>query len=562
MLIKKHNIDKLFYDKLSNYQDDIPELNFEEIQNKFSEIEIGNKIDNLFSDKLLDYHEEVPVAVFENIKDKINKNSGQNEIDNLFAKYLNNYQETPPNYILPQINNKLNNNKSTYTLQKIAATIAILIAFGLGYFTSEVKDKSFITQNVFYDSIFKQQNRESQKNNEIIEGKSISNINNKKSKKINNNIKASNKDKKQVVNFAETRAINNNSSLYDFKDKTKKTSIQVKNKTDNTKNDNKAEKVNYKQLLAKGNLLSDGSYYNDDFVIESKNNKKSRWTFGTKISPVFSFSNNSTNEFNNDIEIVANNNENTSDVNQAETSPPPIASSRNRNVEDTQNPIILKTSNVEEVIKDEYQEQSIATFTSGLNVNFQISKRWSVQSGLYYSNKRQTSTDLTSSTSFVAENEMRVYTPAGDKYIDQPIINANDIDNESIIGQNSNETYYSLDMNYVSTFKYIELPILFKFKIIDKKIDLEVLSGISTNFLVGNRSSIMIEEKEIWKGVNEDMSPLLYDATFGFGLNYNFYENFNFSLEPIFKYNLVKQNVNIQTYPYSFAVFAGLSYTF
>jgi len=559
MLEEKHNIDKLFSDKLSDYQDDIPELNFEKIQNNLEIIKLDSKFDNLFSDKLFDYQEDVPISVFENIKDKINQNLGQNKIDNLFFEYLNNYKETPPDYVLPQIKNKLNNKNSTYTLQKIAATIAILIAFGLGYFTSEVKDNNFKAYSIFSDSIFGQKKDTTNKSSFIKKETPIFKTGNKKLKdsiktNINSNIESE-------VSFVENKTIDSNSFLSDFKDLAKNVILE-KDKTDSTKND---KEINYKQLLTKGSLIADGSNYNNNFAINSKENKKSRWTFGTRVSPVFSFSNNNskTKQTDDNLELVSSDidNEHTSDVSQPEiTSVAPAAvSARNTQVE--QNSNMLKTANVQEIAEVEFEEQSIAAFTSGLNVNFKISKRWSVQSGLYYSNKKQISKNLTSSTSFYNDNEMLVYTPAGEKYIEQPT-NTNDIKGTNIIAQNTNETYHSLDMNYVSNFKYIELPILFKFKIIDKKIDLELLSGISTNFLVGNNSSIMVEEKEVWKGVNEGMSPLLYDATFGFGLNYNFYNSFNFSLEPTFKYNLVKQNVNVQTYPYSFGVFAGFSYTF
>jgi len=575
MLEENNNIDNLFSDKLYDYQEDVPNLNFEEIQIKLSDVVPNNEIDELFSDKLYDYQEDVPNYVFENIQDKINKNIGNNNIDNLFSEYLGNYQKEPPSYVLPEIKNKLKKKKTkefSFKMQKIAATIAILIAFGLGYFSSEVNDNNFKAKNIFYKNIFKFKNDTTKKIKNIKNKKIIAN---NKSKDSIKKIDSSNIEIPKA-SFVKKNSYYDNSLLSELSDFTKRFFIsRTDNKIDSTKKtENKSTENN--KLLKEPLLIANGNFYDEDFLSTNTKSKKSRWTFGTKVSPVFSFSNKNSNTITaeNNLNIVGNNVNNVNNNNQPVTATepsseisPPISAANQSDAQpealSAQPPSTTKTAIVVNEQPDvKFNEQAITTFTSGLNVNFKISKRWSVQSGLYYSKRKQISKDLTSSSSFSNENQISVFTPVGNKIIDKPIENINDIENEDIILRNREEIFYSSDMDYVSNFKYIELPIVFKFKIIDRKIDLELLSGISTNFLVGNNASIMIEEKELWKGVNEDISPLLYDATFGFGLNYNFYKNFNFSLEPTFKYNIVKQNANIQNYPYSFAVFAGFSYTF
>ena len=532
MLERKNNIDNLFSDKLSDYQEDVSHYVFENIQNQLNINAGKTDIDNLFSDNLKDYQEDVPDYVFENIQNKLNIKAGNTNIDVLFSDYLYNYQETTPNYVFSEIKSELKKQKAkkvSLRLQKIAASIAILLAFGIGYFSSEINNTNQKFTNNFSDSIFWLKKEQVDNSNTAKKEDSISKFNKSKTKQNIDVVNNSNLNSRKA-NFVK---INQGSTfLSEFKDFTSNIfASKEKEKINSSKNNKyKSKTAKYNQLLTDSMLLADGNPYNQGFMSDNGKNKKSRWTFGTKFSPVFSFSKN-----NEQGEVISENEKESSSEKSA------IA------------------NNTPEI---EFNEKPLTTFTSGLNVNFRISKRWSIQSGLYYSKRKQISENLTSSTSFYDENQMRVFTPAGDKIIDQPVDIMNNIKGEDILSRNREETFYSLDMNYISNFKYIELPIIFRFKIIDKKVDLEVLSGISTNFLVGNNASIMIEEKELWKGVNEDISPLLYDATFGFGLNYNFYENFNFSLEPTFKYNIVKQNANIQNYPYSFAVFAGFSYTF
>ena len=62
----------------------------------------NNNIDNLFSDKLFDYQEDVPNYVFENIQNSLNINAGKTDIDNLFSDNLEDYQEEVPDYVFEE----------------------------------------------------------------------------------------------------------------------------------------------------------------------------------------------------------------------------------------------------------------------------------------------------------------------------------------------------------------------------------------------------------------------------------------------------------------------------
>jgi len=150
---------------------------------------------------------------------------------------------------------------------------------------------------------------------------------------------------------------------------------------------------------------------------------------------------------------------------------------------------------------------------------------------------------------------MTVYTPGGTQSIQQ-------INNKSVLMSSLSMTYYALDANYVLNAEYVELPLIIRYKLIDQKVSLDVLSGVSTNFLVKNNTSIILNNQELWSGQNEDINSILYGATFGLGVNYNFYQNLTFNVEPTFKYSILPENSAFSQYPYSFAVFAGFSYRF
>ncbi|MBN1253374.1 MAG: outer membrane beta-barrel protein [Bacteroidales bacterium] len=459
----------------------------------------------------------------------------RNDIDELFSDYLTDYQEDVPSYIFKNIQSNLKKEKAkefSFRMQKIAAAIAILIAFGLGYFSSEFNDlKKQVSKNIIFDTNYFLKN---DKQNYFVNNDKEDSIKDLKSSKIetkeNSELAINIKSINNEINIENENLINN-SFLFKFFDFSKGVFSLNENGKTYINEDSKKNSRNkiFTQLLTDTLLLAEGNLYNGDFLIANKQNKKSKWTFGTKFSPVFSFAKNANQE-----EEIKPENDNSA----------------------------AKSEIISSIPENETIDKSLTSFSGGLNVNYQISRRWSIQSGIFYSKRRQISENLMSSTSFYEESEMKVYTPVGEKFIQQPVSYINEMGRDAIITKNRDETFYSLDMNFVSNFKYIELPVIIRFKIIDKKVGLDILSGISTNILIANSASIMIEEQDLWTGLNEDINPLLYDATIGFGLNYNFYNNFNFNIEPTFKYSIINQNTVLENYPYSFAVFAGFSYTF
>jgi hypothetical protein len=160
------------------------------------------------------------------------------------------------------------------------------------------------------------------------------------------------------------------------------------------------------------------------------------------------------------------------------------------------------------------------------------------------------------------QEDMNIYTPSGIKSV-LPSEGIPQINESQIIGRNLDQTYYALDMDYITNFEYIELPVIVRYKVIDRRLGLDIMSGVSTNFLVGNKSSIIYNDDDLWSGTNEGISPMLYNATFGLGLNYDIYQNFSLNIEPTFKYSIIpSQTATLLRYPYSFAIFAGFSFRF
>ena len=452
----------------------------------------------------------------------------QNKIDDLFNDFLHDYEEEVPAFVWNNLETELKIKKRLrilYYIRAAAASVALFITFGLGYYISDLNISENNKAKIFQGGTKKLfPLGKAGQAMDIYTTESDKLLYGAVEKKHKENLyKYSRTLKKadlafQIVSYENIGIYDTNqlyrkykfiNEIFTFKNNENK-------KNENLVLNNLGEKKS-NQLLTDTLLIEEENLQEGGFLLQNENMRVSAWSFGTKFSPVFSMGDNASME-----------------------------SSDNRIKSEAR-------SNQPDIKLD---EKPITSYSGGINVNYYISKRFSVESGIYYSQKKQGIDNLIGSRdNEFGEDDLTVYTPEGRQSIPS-------IDNGPVLSSLYSTTYYMLDASFVSNAEYIELPLIIRYKLIDHKISLDVMSGFSTNFLVSNNSFILSENQEMWSGQNKDMNSVLYGATFGLGVNYHFYQNFAFNLEPTFKYSILPENSIFRKYPYSFAVFAGFSYRF
>jgi hypothetical protein len=117
---------------------------------------------------------------------------------------------------------------------------------------------------------------------------------------------------------------------------------------------------------------------------------------------------------------------------------------------------------------------------------------------------------------------------------------------------------------FIQDFDYVEVPLYLRYSVIDKKIGVDLLGGLSSNFLVGNRLYADGSSGKTLVGKTKDMATFNYSGTFGLGLRYGLTNRLSFSIEPRVKYflNSVSNNSDVTFKPYTIGVFTGFSYEF
>jgi hypothetical protein len=219
-------------------------------------------------------------------------------------------------------------------------------------------------------------------------------------------------------------------------------------------------------------------------------------------------------------------------------------------------------------------ENGLLAYSGGFKVNYKTSRRFSIQAGLYYSVMGQTANSLlvqNTSSSQTGSTTTSSKKPAlGDAIAVLQTHSYTVTTNTTVVASTTfgkAEVVLSSSTNnaeLTQQLKFIEIPLLARYKIIDQKIGLHLLGGLSTDLLVNNNVLLNQDGAKTSVGSTQDVNRFNYSSTFGFGVNYKLFENFDLSIEPTCRYyiNSITSTSGLKVHPYTFGVFTGLAYKF
>lgn len=111
---------------------------------------------------------------------------------------------------------------------------------------------------------------------------------------------------------------------------------------------------------------------------------------------------------------------------------------------------------------------------------------------------------------------------------------------------------------------YIEIPVEAEYALINKKIGLQLIGGVSSLFLSNNSISLEEEGNLISKlGKSNSLNSTSFSTNIGLGLDYKFTPRIQFKLEPMFKYQLNAYTKTVSDFkPYYLGLYSGISFRF
>ena len=186
------------------------------------------------------------------------------------------------------------------------------------------------------------------------------------------------------------------------------------------------------------------------------------------------------------------------------------------------------------------KKNTLNSFAGGFNVQYFKSKKVSLISGLYFVRLGQTAFFFPNE---MASETMDLHTNFGN------------------IRTRTDKTVAGETNSLLQEFDYIEMPLIGKFKILDKKLSVSLLAGINMRFLVQNKAFIQNSNTPTYIGKTEAIRRINYGGNFGFGIEYTVKQRFIFNFSPSLKFPFQSLNYGSEpNYPFSIAFTTGISY--
>jgi len=216
-------------------------------------------------------------------------------------------------------------------------------------------------------------------------------------------------------------------------------------------------------------------------------------------------------------------------------------------------------------------EKGVPTYSTGLTFAYKLSPRFSIQSGIGVASLGQVVTGIdvfAGLSEFYAvkgDYLYRVETSSGIVVSGNTDLYLSDSKNRVgtfIPGGMADPSKYPLtqvDDKIHQVFRYLEVPLLVRYKVIDRDIDMNLSGGMSYGFLVQNSAFAMDGNNMIPIGHTEGVNIHTISSQVGLGMEYSFSKVISFNVEPVFRYYLTPLS-NLSgslSRPYSFGLLSG-----
>ncbi|UCE70103.1 MAG: outer membrane beta-barrel protein [Flavobacteriaceae bacterium] len=202
----------------------------------------------------------------------------------------------------------------------------------------------------------------------------------------------------------------------------------------------------------------------------------------------------------------------------------------------------------------------------GLQVSYQLSRKLSLRSGIHRVDYGYNTDDIgftasptarpnslirTISYSENSKNLVVHSTSGGEQPPREPV--ASDVSGPSAAREGQ----------MLQEFGYLEIPLEMQYNLLDRKLGINLIGGLSSLFLVENSVSLQSGESVTEIGEATNMNSLNFSTNLGLGFYYRLNPSFEINLQPMFKYQVNTFTETSGSFrPYSIGVYSGLNFRF
>ena len=225
-----------------------------------------------------------------------------------------------------------------------------------------------------------------------------------------------------------------------------------------------------------------------------------------------------------------------------------------------------------------------ANVSGGFSVQYKTSKRWIVESGVYYAQSGQESDNSVNLLALNKESD-NMFAPNEVPYFNNTIRVENntlamnstagviafsstprgaELSGEFDASKTTDANIMVPDGQFSQVFEFMEIPLYLRYRVIDSKLGIELITGLNAGIVVGNNAYINNQYGLQNIGETQDISTLNLSGTLGMGVNYALGKHFSVAIEPRFNYylNSINTNSSVDFRPYRIGFYTGVSYEF
>lgn len=227
-------------------------------------------------------------------------------------------------------------------------------------------------------------------------------------------------------------------------------------------------------------------------------------------------------------------------------------------------------------------EQTRAGLGGGISIKYAASGKWRIESGLYYSRAGDVSGNKNPGNASQADNftisamadkhnvtavtvdngHVAINSTAGVINFSQSVNNAGIFSlSENAINLN---TALLSSGTFAQVFDFMEIPLDFRYRILNKTVGIELIGGISTSLVVGNNVYWEQPSGREKVGTTGDISPVNFAGVAGIGTTCALGKNLSLSVEPRASYFLhsINHSGDVSFKPWRIGMFTGVTYRF
>ncbi len=225
-----------------------------------------------------------------------------------------------------------------------------------------------------------------------------------------------------------------------------------------------------------------------------------------------------------------------------------------------------------------------ANIGAGIAVSYKASSRWKIESGVYYSRSGDASENLSNLLASDVKYDYANLAGSSQKYFNTTVtLDRGEMAMNSTAGvinfskTPSNAGFIALPESFAGVttaimspgtfyqvFDFMEIPLTARYRIIDKTVALELISGLSTNLVVGNSVWADNGPERENVGKTADISPVNLSGIMGIGIICPLGNHLSLSVEPRASYFLHSMNHGgaVDFRPWKTALYTGVTWNF